>query len=111
MIQEKEQDEKLSETSNSDNESETHDITLSNDKTWLDILEDLLANNTKAKQPLDLLARQSIGESTIESIVDNVPETPDQRLDGKFVLRNVFNLYHRALSVLEKRLNFVSKPA
>ena len=100
---------------NLDNESKTHDITLSNDQTSLDILEDLLADNTKAKQPIDLLARQSIGECTTESIVDNVPETPDQRLDGKSVSKNVFNLSHQALteheiSVLDKGLNFVPTP-
>ena len=79
MIQVKQQDEKRSEKSNSDNESKTHDITLSNDETLLDILEDLLADNIKAKQPIDLLARKSIGECTAESIVDNVPKTPKTR--------------------------------
>ena len=114
MIQVK-QSEKLSETSNSDNESKTHDITLSNDETLLDILEDLLADNMKTKQPIDLLARQSVGECTTESIVDHVPKTPDQRLVGKFVLKNVFNLSHRALteheiSILGRGLNFVPMP-
>ena len=61
MIQEKQQDEKLSEISNSNNESKTHDIYLSNDDTLLDVLEDLLADNTKGKQPTHLLSRQSIG--------------------------------------------------
>ena len=74
-----------------------------------------MADNTKAKQPIDLLARQSIGECTTESIVDYVPETPDQRLDGKSVSKNVFNLSHQALteheiSVLDKGLNFVPTP-
>ena len=36
-------------TSNSDNESKTRDITLSNDKTLLEILEDLSTDNMKAK--------------------------------------------------------------
>ena len=50
-----------------------------------------------------------------ESIVDNIPETQDQRLDGKFVSKNVFNLSSRALteheiSVLDKELNFVPTP-
>lgn len=42
------------------NPKQTHDVTLSNDKTLLDILEDFLADNTKAKQLIGLLARQSI---------------------------------------------------
>ena len=46
------------------------DITLSNDESVLDILEDILVNNTKSKQPMDFLVRQSIGECTTESIVD-----------------------------------------
>ena len=78
-------------------------------------MEDLLADNTKEKQPIDLLARQLVGESTTESIVDNVPETPDQRQDGKFVSKNVFNLSHRKLaeheiSVLDKVLNLFPTP-
>ena len=81
----------------------------------LDILEDFLADNTTAKQPIDLLARQSIGECTTESIADNVPETLDERLDGKFVSKNVFNLSYPALteheiSVLDKGLTlFICK--
>ena len=115
MIQEKQKDEKLREKSNSENEPKAHGITLSNDGSLLDILEDLLADNTKVKQPIDLLARQSIGECTTERIVDNAPKAPDQRLDGKFVSKNVFNLSHRALteheiSVLDKELNFVPTP-
>ena len=81
----------------------------------LDILEDPFADNTKAKQPIDLLARQSIQESTDENIAENVPETTDQRLNGKFVSKNVFNLSHRALtehetSLLDKEWNFVPMP-
>ena len=38
MIQEKQREEKLSETSNSDNKYKTHDSTLSYDKTLLDTL-------------------------------------------------------------------------
>ena len=49
------------------------------------ILEDLLVDNTKGKQSIDLLVRQSIRECTNESTVDNIPDRPDQRLDGKFV--------------------------
>ena len=88
MTQKKQQNKKLSETSISYNQ-----IT-SNDKTFLDIL----ADDVKAKQPIDLLVRQSIGETTTESIVELIPETPDQELDGKFVSKNVFNLSHRALT-------------
>ena len=108
MIQEQQQDEKLSETSNNNNESKTHDITLNNDKTLLlDISEDLFVENTKVKQSIELFARQSIEESIDESIVDNVSETPDQRLNRKFVSKNVFNLSHYVLtgheiSVLDK---------
>ena len=61
----------------------------------------LLLYGVKKISPTDLLARQSIGKSTAESIVGNIPKTPDQRLDGKFVLKNVFNLFHQALTELE----------
>ena len=44
-------------TSINDDQFKTHDITPSNDETLLDIL----ANNTKAKQPIDLLSTKSIG--------------------------------------------------
>ena len=105
MTQKKQQNKKLSETSISYNQI------ASNDKTFLDIL----ADDAKAKQPIDLLVRQSIEETTTESIVEHIPETPDQELDGKFVSKNVFNLSHQALtsdkfSVLDKRLNFVPTP-
>lgn len=67
-------------TSNSDNESKTRDITLSNDKTLLDILEDFLADNTKAKQLIGLLARQSIWENATENIDDNAPKNQMENL-------------------------------
>lgn len=88
MTQKKQQNKKLSETSISYNQI------ASNDKTFLDIL----ADDAKAKQPIDLLVRRSIEETTTESIVEHIPETPDQELDGKFVSKNVFNLSHRALT-------------
>ena len=91
-------------------------MTLSNDTTLLNILESLLADNTEAKQPIDLEARQSIGESSNKNYPENNAETPNnKRMEGKFVSQNVFNSSDRVLTeneikILDKGLSFVPTP-
>ena len=87
-----------------------------NDITVLNILDSLLADNTEAKKPIDLEARQSIGESSSNNSPENNAETSDsKRMEGKFASQNVFNLSDRVLTeneikVLDKVLNFVPTP-
>ena len=96
--------------------SQFQNTTLSNDTTLLHILESLLADNTEAKQPIDLEARQSIGESSNNNYPENNAETPNnKRMEGKFVSQNVFNLSDRVLAeneikVSDKGLSFVPTP-
>ena len=90
--------------------------TLSKDTTLLNILESLFADNMEEKQPIDLEARQSIGESSNNNSAEKNAETPNsKRMEGKFVSQNVFKLSDRLLTVneikvLDKGLNFVSTP-
>ena len=73
--------------------SQFQNTTLSNDTTLLNILESLLADNTAAKQPIDLEARQSIGESSNNNSPENNAETPNsKRMEGKFY-RRMFLIY------------------
>ena len=55
-------------------------ITLSNDTTPLDILESLLADNTETKPPIDLEARQSIGENSNINYPESNAETPNNKI-------------------------------
>ena len=96
--------------------SQFQNTTLSNDTTLLNILESHLADNTEAKQPIDLEARQSIGESPNNNFPENNADTPNsKRMERKFISQNVFNLSGRVLTeneikVLDKGLNFVPTP-
>ena len=90
--------------------------TLSKDTTLLNILKSLFADNTEEKQPIDLEAWQSIGESSNNNSAENNAETPNsKRMEGKFVSQNVFNLSDGLLTeneikVLDKELNYVPTP-
>ena len=96
--------------------SQFQNTTLSNDTTLLNILEIVLADNTEAKQPIDLETRKSIGESSNNNSLENNADAPNsKRMQGKFVSQNVFNLSDRVLTeneikVLDKGLNFVPTP-
>ena len=96
--------------------SQFQNTTLSNDTTLLNILEIVLADNTEAKQPIDLETRKSIGESSNNNSPENNADAPNsKRMQGKFVSQNVFNLSDRVLTeneikVLDKGLNFVPTP-
>ena len=96
--------------------SQFQNTTLSNDTTLLNILEIVLADNTEAKQPIDLETRKSIGESSNNNSPENNADAPNsKRMQGKFVSQNVFNLSDRVLTeneikVLDKGLNFVPAP-
>ena len=72
--------------------SQFQNNTLSNDTTLLNTLESLLADNTEAKQPIDLEPQQLIGESSNNNFPENKTETQNsKRMKGK----NVFNLSDR----------------
>ena len=96
--------------------SQFQNTTLSNDTTLLNILESHLADNTEAKHPIDLEARQSIGESPNNNFPENNADTPNsKRIERMFISQNVFNLSDRVLTeneikVLDKGLNFVPTP-
>ena len=96
--------------------SQFQNTTLTTLTTLLNILESLLADNKEAKQPIDLEARQSIGESSNKNHPENKAETPNnKRMEEKFVSQNVFNLSDRVLTeneikVLDKGLSFVAAP-
>ena len=82
--------------------SQFQNTTLSNDTTLLNILESLLADNTEAKQPIDLEARQSIGESSNNTSPESNADTLNsKRMEGKFVSQNVFNLSERVLTEMK----------
>ena len=90
-------------------------MTISNDTTILNILENLLAYNIELNKLLDVTSRQTHGENTNQNLVESTVEEDKRRLSGKCVLKNVFNLSHRALTdseirVLYKELNFVRIP-
>ena len=93
--------------------SQFNNTTLGYDTTLLNILESLLADNTEAKQPIDLEAQHSVGESSNNNYTENNAETPNnKRMEGKVVSQSVFNLSDRVLTeyetrVLDKGLNFV----
>ena len=58
----------------------------------------LPADNTAAKQPIELGAQQSIGKSSNNNSPGNNAETPNRkRIEGKFVSHNIFNLSDRVL--------------
>ena len=96
--------------------SQFQNITLSNETTLLNKLESLSADNMEAKQPIDLEAPQSIGESfNNNSPESNTDTSNSKRTEGKFVSQNVFNLSDRVLTenkinVLNTGLNFVPTP-
>ena len=75
----------------------------------------VLADNIKPKEPLDVTSRQTEVEKTNQNLVESTGDEDKARLNEKFVSKNVFNLSHRALTdseirVLDKGLNFVPTP-
>ena len=88
---------------------------LSNDKILLNVLEGLLADNIEPQQPTDLQFRQSLGESSNSQLKSNTDGNKKERMEGKFVSKNVLNLSNRVLTeseirVLDKGLNFIPTP-
>ena len=98
-----------------ENAPSTQNTSLSNDKTLLNVLEGLLADNIEPQQPIDLQFRQSLGESSNSQLKSNTNGNKKERMEGKFVSKNVLNLSNRVLTeseirVLDKGLNFVPTP-
>ena len=73
--------------------SQSQNTTLSNDTTLLNILETLLADNTEAKQPIDLEARESIGESSNNNSPENNADTPKAREWKESLSHRMFLIY------------------
>ena len=65
---------------------------LSNDKTLLNILEGLLADNIEQQQPINLQFSQSLGESSNSQLKSCTNGNMKERMEGKFVSKNVLNL-------------------
>ena len=59
------------ELSEHENASSTQNTTLNNEKTLLNIPEDLLADNIEPQQPIDLQFRQSLVESSNSHLKSN----------------------------------------
>ena len=75
----------------------------------------VLADDIKPKEPLDVTSRQTYVENTNQNLVESTGDEDKARLNEKFVSKNVFNLSHRALTdseirVLDKGSNFVPTP-
>ena len=70
----------------------TQNTSLSNDKALLNILEGLLADNIEPQQPTDLQFRQSLGENSNSQLKGNTTRDKKDRMEGKFVSKNVLNL-------------------
>ena len=98
-----------------ENASSMQNTTLNNDKTLLNILEGLLVDNVKPQQPIDLQFCESLGESSNSLLKSNTNGNKKERIEGKFVLKNVLNfsnwvLIENEIKVLDKELNFVPTP-
>ena len=77
-------------------------IPLSNDKTLLNILEGLLADNIEQQQPINLQFSQSLGESSNSQLKSCTNGNMKERMEGMFVSKNVLNLSNWVLTVKVK---------
>ena len=75
---------------------------LSNDRTLLNILEGLLADKIKPQQPINLQFSQSLGESSNSQLKSSTNGNTKERMEGKFVSKNVLNLSNGVLTVKVK---------
>ena len=64
---------------------------LNNDKTLLNILESLLADNIESQQPIDLQFRQSLGESRNSQLKSNTNENKKERMLVKLISKNILH--------------------
>ena len=81
----------------------------------LNILEGMLADNIEPLQPIDLHFCQSLGGSSNRQLKSNTNGNKKERMEGKFVSKNVLNLSNRVLTeseikILGKGLNFAPTP-
>ena len=75
----------------------------------------MLADNIEPLQPIDLHFCQSLGGSSNRQLKSNTNGNKKERMEGKFVSKNVLNLSNRVLTeseikILDKGLNFVPTP-
>ena len=75
---------------------------LSNDKTLLNILEGLLADNIEPQQPINLQFSQSLSERSNSQLKSSTNGKRKDRMEGKFVSKNVLNLSNGVLTVKVK---------
>ena len=75
---------------------------LSNDKTLLNILEGLLADNIEPQQPINLQFSQSLSERSNSQLKSSTNGKRKERMEGKFVSKNVLNLSNGVLTVKVK---------
>ena len=74
-----------------ENAPSTRNTSPSNDKTLLNILEGLITDNIEPQQPIDLQFRQSLSKSSNSQLKSNTNGNKKERMEGKFVLKNVLN--------------------
>ena len=75
----------------------------------------MLADNIEPQQPIDLHFCQSLCESSNSQLKSNTNGNKKERMEGKFVSKNVLNLSNRVLTeseikILDKGLNFIPTP-